>query len=120
MAKFLDTSDVVYNSLFGKDSGWLQLCERLVTLDINDTKNDAIEIVSRFQKYIYSNGPVVQVPIGEAMVNYKEGESCQIFVPFISVSSFLNFVIYKRLQYNIIEGCQINMYGGKHFFNGTG
>lgn len=54
--------------------------------DINDLKDDGIEFATRFQKYIFSNGPCTQVPIAEAMVNYKEEESCQIFVPFISVS----------------------------------
>lgn len=45
-----------------------------------------MEITNRIQRYLHSSGPCTQIPIAEAMVNYKEEDSCQIFVPFISVS----------------------------------
>lgn len=85
IARYLATIDSAYGSLFGTES-WQQFCDRLATLDTTDTKNDGIEVINRLQKYIYCSGPCTQVPIAEAMVNYKDEESCQIFVPFISVS----------------------------------
>ena len=45
-----------------------------------------MEITNRIQRYLHTAGPCTQVPIAEAMVNYKDEDSCQIFVPFISVS----------------------------------
>uniref|UniRef100_A0A336L930 CSON006338 protein n=1 Tax=Culicoides sonorensis TaxID=179676 RepID=A0A336L930_CULSO len=83
IARYLSSIDTTYGSLFGTEA-WQQLCDRLATLDATDTKMDGIEITDRFHKYVFCSGPCTQVPIAEAMVNYKEEESCQIFVPFIS------------------------------------
>ncbi|XP_063704052.1 phosphofurin acidic cluster sorting protein 2 isoform X2 [Culicoides brevitarsis] len=83
IARYLSSIDTTYGSLFGTEV-WQQLCERIATLDATDTKNDGIEITNRLHKYIYCSGPCTQVPIAEAMVNYKDEDSCQIFVPFIS------------------------------------
>lgn len=77
---------MTYGSLFGSDN-WTQLCERGSNLD--GVKADQIELTSRIQRYVHSSGPCTQIPIAEAMVNYKEEDSCQIFVPFISVSIFM-------------------------------
>lgn len=71
--------------MFGVDS-WHQHCERAATLDQTQGKADIVEITNRVQRYLHTAGPCTQIPIAEAMVNYKEEDSCQIFVPFISVS----------------------------------
>lgn len=70
--------------MFNTDS-WHQLCDRAATMDSAQAKNDVIEITNRIQRYIHSAGPCTQIPIAEAMVNYKDEDSCQIFVPFVSV-----------------------------------
>lgn len=85
IARYLSSIDSTYGSLFGTET-WQQLCDRIATLDATDTKNDGIEITNRLHKYVFCSGPCTQVPIAEAMVNYKDEDSCQIFVPFISVS----------------------------------
>jgi len=48
-------------------------------------KSDIAELVQRIQRYLLAAGPCTQIPIAEAMVNYKDEDSCQIFVPFVSV-----------------------------------
>ena len=71
--------------MFGTDN-WQQLCDRAGNLESSQSKVEMIEITNRIQRYLHSGGPCTQVPIAEAMVNYKDEDSCQIFVPFISVS----------------------------------
>lgn len=71
--------------MFNTES-WQQMCERAVGLDPSQSKVDIVEITNRIQRYVHSAGPCTQIPIAEAMVNYKEEDSCQIFVPFVSVS----------------------------------
>lgn len=88
IARYLSAVDASYALLFGTDSNWTQLCERAVAggFDQTQARPEVIEIVNRIQKYLHNMGPCTQIPIAEAMVNYKEEESCHIFVPFVSVS----------------------------------
>lgn len=89
IARYLSAVDASYAMLFGVESNWSQLCERAVAGGVDQTqaRPEVIEIVNRIQKYLHNMGPCTQIPIAEAMVNYKEEESCHIFVPFVSVSS---------------------------------
>lgn len=82
ISRYLSSIDNSYATLFGSD-GWQQLCSNS---ESSQSKADAMEITNRIQRYLHSSGPCTQIPIAEAMVNYKEEDSCQIFVPFISVS----------------------------------
>lgn len=85
VSRFLSAIDNSYASLFGNES-WQQLC---CNAETSQSKADTMEITNRIQRYIHSSGPCTQIPIGEALVavvNYKDEDSCQIFVPFISVS----------------------------------
>lgn len=86
ISRYLSAVDPSYNTMFNTDN-WHQLCDRVVTgIDQTQSKIDVIEITNRIQRYIHSAGPCTQIPIAEAMVNYKDEDSCQIFVPFVSVS----------------------------------
>ncbi|CRK88259.1 CLUMA_CG002039, isoform A, partial [Clunio marinus] len=80
ISRYLSSIDNSYATLFGNES-WQQLCSNS---DNSQTKADGLEITNRIQRYLHSSGPCTQIPIAEAMVNYKEEDSCQIFVPFIS------------------------------------
>lgn len=71
--------------MFGNEN-WSQLCESAASLDPVQAKGEIQEIINRIQGYLHTAGPCTQIPIAEAMVNYKEEDSCQIFVPFVSVS----------------------------------
>lgn len=84
ISRYLSTIDSTYGSLFNSES-WYQLCERAATLDTSQSKFDIIDITNRVQSYLHASGPCTQIPIAEAMVNYKDEDSCQIFVPFVSV-----------------------------------
>lgn len=55
-------------------------------MDPTQGKSEVQEIVNRIQRYLHTAGPCTQIPIAEAMVNYKDEDSCQIFVPFVCVS----------------------------------
>lgn len=81
ISRYLSSIDNSYATLFGSES-WQQLC---LNSESSQSKADAMEITNRIQRYLHSSGPCTQIPIAEAMVNYKEEDSCQIFVPFISV-----------------------------------
>lgn len=72
--------------MFGTES-WQQICDRAANLESAQSKNESAEFINRIQRYLISGGPCTQVPIAEAMVNYRDEDSCQIFVPFVSVSS---------------------------------
>lgn len=74
--------------MFGNEN-WTQLCESAASMDPVQSKSEIQEIVNRIQRYLHTAGPCTQIPIAEAMVNYKDEDSCQIFVPFISVSRSL-------------------------------
>lgn len=71
--------------MFGNEK-WSQLCEYAASLDSVQAKSEIQEIANRIQRYLHTAGPCTQIPIAEAMVNYKDEDSCQIFVPFVSVS----------------------------------
>ena len=119
IARHLSQLDQAYAAMFGSEN-WQQLCEHAAataaavsalstvsatalstTLGEAATanKSDVVELVNRIQRYLQAAGPCTQIPIAEAMVNYKDEDSCQIFVPFVSVSimSFSDKV-YKSFQ----------------------
>ncbi|XP_037710070.1 phosphofurin acidic cluster sorting protein 2 isoform X2 [Drosophila subpulchrella] len=104
VARHLSQMDQAYAVMFGSDN-WTQLCERAaataaavsavttvnataLTSNLADAasvaKSDIAELVQRIQRYLLAAGPCTQIPIAEAMVNYKDEDSCQIFVPFVS------------------------------------
>ncbi|XP_060645423.1 phosphofurin acidic cluster sorting protein 2 [Drosophila nasuta] len=104
VARHLSQMDQAYAAMFGSDN-WSQLCERAaataaavsavttvnataLTANLADAaavaKSDIAELVQRIQRYLHAAGPCTQIPIAEAMVNYKDEDSCQIFVPFVS------------------------------------
>lgn len=92
ISRYLSAVDATYGAMFGTD-GWQQLCERAIGPDPAQSKIDVVEVTNRVQRYLHSAGPCTQIPIAEAMVNYKEEDSCQIFVPFVSVSTFFPYFI---------------------------
>lgn len=95
IARHLSQMDQTYAAMFGSEN-WHQLCERAAATaatglpstftDGMANKSDIAELINRIQRYLHAAGPCTQIPIAEAMVNYKDEDSCQIFVPFVSVS----------------------------------
>ncbi|XP_030369218.1 phosphofurin acidic cluster sorting protein 2 isoform X2 [Scaptodrosophila lebanonensis] len=104
VSRHLSQMDQAYAAMFGSEN-WTQLCERAaataaavsavttvnataLTATLGDAggvgKSDIAELVQRIQRYLLAAGPCTQIPIAEAMVNYKDEDSCQIFVPFVS------------------------------------
>ncbi|KRF83793.1 phosphofurin acidic cluster sorting protein 2 isoform X2 [Drosophila virilis] len=104
VARHLSQMDQAYAAMFGSEN-WSQLCERAaataaavsavttvnataLTANLADAaavaKSDIAELVQRIQRYLHAAGPCTQIPIAEAMVNYKDEDSRQIFVPFVS------------------------------------
>ncbi|XP_013104338.2 phosphofurin acidic cluster sorting protein 1 isoform X1 [Stomoxys calcitrans] len=107
IARHLSQMDQTYAAMFGSDN-WYQLCERAAqtaaavsavnaanaaalsataladAAAVTGNKSDIVELVNRIQRYLHAAGPCTQIPIAEAMVNYKDEDSCQIFVPFVS------------------------------------
>ncbi|KFB46872.1 AGAP003312-PA-like protein [Anopheles sinensis] len=83
VARYIGMIDSTYMSMFGTEN-WQQICDRTANLESAQTKNESAEIINRIQRYLMSGGPCTQVPIAEAMVNYRDEDSCQIFVPFVS------------------------------------
>ncbi|CAH0594027.1 unnamed protein product [Chrysodeixis includens] len=83
IARHLSASDGAYASLFTSDS-WANICERAA----DGSAPDVSEMTSRIGRYLNSIGPVNNVPIGEAMVAYRDKagdeDSSQTFVPFIA------------------------------------
>ncbi|XP_022817632.1 phosphofurin acidic cluster sorting protein 2 isoform X3 [Spodoptera litura] len=83
IARHLAASDGGYASLFTGDS-WANICERAA----EGSAPDVAEMSSRIGRYLNSIGPVNNVPIGEAMVAYREKsgdeDASQTFVPFIA------------------------------------
>ncbi|KAJ8713824.1 hypothetical protein PYW08_007444 [Mythimna loreyi] len=83
IARHLAASDGGYAALFTSDS-WANICERAA----DGSAPDVAEMSSRIGRYLNSIGPVNNVPIGEAMVAYREKsgdeDSSQTFVPFIA------------------------------------
>lgn len=83
ISRYLSTLDNSYASLFGNEN-WQQLCSNN---ESSQHKTDSLEITNRIQRYLHSSGPCTQIPIAEAMITRDE-DSCQIFVPFITVSYY--------------------------------
>ncbi|XP_032521133.2 phosphofurin acidic cluster sorting protein 1 isoform X2 [Danaus plexippus] len=83
VARWLGAMDSTYAGLFCNES-WSALCERAQ----DACMADVAEMSSRIARYINSIGPVNNIPIGEAMVAYRERsgdeDSSQTFVPFIA------------------------------------
>lgn len=83
IARHLSASDGGYASLFTSES-WPNICERAA----DGSAPDVAEMSSRIGRYLNSTGPVNNVPIGEAMVAYREKsgdeDASQTFVPFIA------------------------------------
>ncbi|XP_072930175.1 phosphofurin acidic cluster sorting protein 1 [Epargyreus clarus] len=83
ISRYLSAADAAYAGLFASES-WAALCERANDMPMNDIA----EMSSRIARYLNSIGPVHNVPIGEAMVAYREKsgdeDSSQTFVPFIA------------------------------------
>ncbi|XP_075983273.1 phosphofurin acidic cluster sorting protein KrT95D isoform X2 [Anticarsia gemmatalis] len=83
IARHLSATDGGYAALFTGDS-WANICERAA----DGSVTDVAEMSSRIGRYLNSIGPVNNVPIGEAMVAYREKssdeDSSQTFVPFIA------------------------------------
>ncbi|XP_026314889.1 phosphofurin acidic cluster sorting protein 1 [Hyposmocoma kahamanoa] len=85
VARHLAACDGGYAMLFGGDA-WPALCERAPDCCLQDVA----DMSSRIARYLNSIGPLNNVPIGEAMVAYREKsgdeDASQTFVPFIAVS----------------------------------
>ncbi|CAB3246383.1 unnamed protein product [Arctia plantaginis] len=83
IARHLSATDGAYAALFASDS-WANICERAAEGSVTDVA----EMSSRIGRYLNSIGPVNNVPIGEAMVAYRDKsgdeDSSQTFVPFIA------------------------------------
>ncbi|XP_053613702.1 phosphofurin acidic cluster sorting protein 1 isoform X2 [Plodia interpunctella] len=83
VSRHLSAVDHGYASLFGGET-WASLCERAA----DNGMPDIAEMSSRIARYLNSIGPVNNVPIGEAMVAYRERsgdeDASQTFVPFIA------------------------------------
>ncbi|XP_039757673.1 phosphofurin acidic cluster sorting protein 1 isoform X5 [Pararge aegeria] len=83
VSRWLGASDNAYAALFCGET-WASLCERAA----DPGMPDIAEMSSRVARYLNSIGPVNNIPIGEAMVAYREKsgdeDSSQTFVPFIA------------------------------------
>lgn len=98
ISRHLSAIDSSYASSFGNEN-WTLLCEAAASMDPTQGKSEIQEIVNRIQRYLHTAGPCTQIPIAEAMVNYKDEDSCQIFVPFVCVSQrffFSQIAIQKK------------------------
>ncbi|XP_061721464.1 phosphofurin acidic cluster sorting protein 2 isoform X2 [Cydia pomonella] len=82
VARHLAATDSAYGALFG--DAWAACCDRAA----EGSLPDQTEMSSRIARYLNSIGPVNNVPIGEAMVAYRERsgdeDASQTFVPFIA------------------------------------
>ncbi|KAI8425369.1 hypothetical protein MSG28_007128 [Choristoneura fumiferana] len=83
VARHLAAADPGYAALFGE--AWAACCERAA----DNSAPDQAEMSSRIARYLNSIGPVNNVPIGEAMVAYRERsgdeDASQTFVPFVAL-----------------------------------
>ncbi|XP_050354323.1 phosphofurin acidic cluster sorting protein 1 isoform X1 [Nymphalis io] len=83
ISRSLGASDSAYAALFCNET-WNSLCERAGDASMPDIA----EMSSRIARYLNSIGPVNNIPIGEAMVAYRDKsgdeDSSQTFVPFIA------------------------------------
>ncbi|XP_074640107.1 phosphofurin acidic cluster sorting protein 2-like isoform X3 [Tubulanus polymorphus] len=82
IGKFISAFDNQYHTLFG-DALWKDAFDKS-----DNQKTEMFEIVNRIKRYLSSAGTLLQLPIAEAMVTYKEkstdDESSQIFIPFLN------------------------------------
>ncbi|CAH2045973.1 unnamed protein product, partial [Iphiclides podalirius] len=83
VSRYIAAADSTYAALFTGDA-WAPLCERAA----DHSMPDIAEMSSRIARYLNSIGPVNNIPIGEAMVAYRDKsgdeDSSQTFVPFIA------------------------------------
>lgn len=83
VSRYISASDPGYGALFTGEV-WNGLCER----GSENSPADRAEVSSRIARYLNSMGPVTNMPIGEAMVAYRDKsvdeDSSQIFIPFIA------------------------------------
>ncbi|KAI5631509.1 PACS-1 cytosolic sorting protein domain-containing protein [Phthorimaea operculella] len=83
VSRYLSSTDTGYSLLFSGDQ-WPALCERAADCSMQDVS----EMSSRIARYLNTIGPVNNIPIGEAMVAYREKsgdeDASQTFVPFIA------------------------------------
>ncbi|XP_037294264.1 phosphofurin acidic cluster sorting protein 1 isoform X8 [Manduca sexta] len=83
VSRYLAASDGGYAALFSGES-WCSLADRVA----DGAGADIGEMSNRIARYLNSIGPVVNIPIGEAMVAYREKsgdeDASQTFVPFIA------------------------------------
>lgn len=112
IARYLSSLDNSYATLFGGDN-WQQLCS--TNNETSQLKSDSLEITNRIQRYLHSSGPCTQIPIAEAMITRDE-DSCQIFVPFITVS-IIKFLIHMQssIKYDLNTKSKINSCHIAHF-----
>ncbi|CAH0728128.1 unnamed protein product, partial [Brenthis ino] len=87
ISRWLGAADSAYAALFCGEA-WAALCERAADATAPAPAHDVAEMSSRMARYLNSIGPVNNIPIGEAMVAYRERsgdeDSSQTFVPFIA------------------------------------
>ncbi|XP_078052160.1 phosphofurin acidic cluster sorting protein KrT95D isoform X6 [Augochlora pura] len=75
LSKYLSSIDGRYSMLFGEE--WKELLDR--------EGGGAGECAVRVAEYLAASGTTLLLPIGEAMVTYREtDDSSQIFIPFIN------------------------------------
>ncbi|CAB1330469.1 unnamed protein product [Coregonus sp. 'balchen'] len=89
VSKYLGTIDYRYNSLF-QDTAWRDLFHKP---EAPVMVQESPDVVSRVTQYMVGANGAHQLPIAEAMLTYKQRspdeDSCQKFIPFIGVSTFL-------------------------------
>ncbi|XP_046750893.1 phosphofurin acidic cluster sorting protein 2 isoform X1 [Diprion similis] len=75
LARYLCSVDSRYSMLFGEE--WKEIMER--------EGGGATEGAARVTEYLATCGPLLSLPIAEAMVTYREtDDSSQIFIPFVN------------------------------------
>ncbi|KAM4772710.1 phosphofurin acidic cluster sorting protein 2-like [Rhinophrynus dorsalis] len=83
LAQYLASVDSKYSSLF-MDAAWRDLFSQGEA-----PSSDRLDVAGRVDQYVAGASVTHQLPISEAMLTYRqrsvEDESCQKFVPFISV-----------------------------------
>ncbi|CAH4031469.1 unnamed protein product [Pieris brassicae] len=83
VVRYLSAVDPAYAALFANET-WAGLCDRAPDAHMSDIA----EMSSRIARYLNSIGPVNNIPIGEAMIAYRDKsadeDSSQTFVPFIA------------------------------------
>ncbi|XP_048486074.1 phosphofurin acidic cluster sorting protein 2 isoform X2 [Plutella xylostella] len=82
VCRYLCSTDAGYAALFGGEA-WAALSD-----GAGEAPPDAAELSARIARYLNSIGPVTPMPIGEAMLAYRErnehDDASQTFVPFLA------------------------------------